>query len=193
MGSISRRPGPAAGAIILRVRIDYDTRPLLPGEARTRSSIFPSKTSAPGRTEIFRNVSVTPGNARRVDTVLENDSHAPARDDGAECAAGRHAAILAGENPDPFSDAFPARYTVDRRSADQADDGDPLTAAQITDPALEATKQGMYALVDADLFNLLCIPPHKLSSAPDPSNSDLDPSHVIDVADGLLRRASRLS
>ena len=40
----------------------------------------------------------------------------------------------------------------------------------------------MYALVDADLFNLLCIPPHKLSSAPDPSNSDFDPATVIDVA-----------
>ena len=59
---------------LLRVRIDYDTRPLLPGEPANSLFNLSVKDVGTGRTEIFRNVSVTPGNARRVDTVLENDS-----------------------------------------------------------------------------------------------------------------------
>jgi len=39
------------------------------------------------------------------------------------------------------------------------DDGLRVAAAQVSDLALAATRQGIYALEDADLFNLLCIPP----------------------------------
>ena len=72
----------------------------------------------------------------------------------------------------------------------QADDGDALTDADISDAALEATKKGMYALLDADLFNLLCIPPHKLSSAPDPPAAISMPS--FRRGNGFLRGASGL-
>ena len=172
---------PGSWGNLLRVRIDHDTRPLLPGEAADSLFNLAVKDTGTGQIEIFRNVSVTAGNARRVDTVLENGSLLLRATAVPTSRPDKSADINAGENPDPFSDAFPARYTV-VAAADQADDGDPLTAAEITDPALEASKQGMYALLDADLFNLLCIPPHKLSSAPDPSDSDLDPTAVIDVA-----------
>ena len=60
----------------------------------------------------------------------------------------------------------PARYTV-VAAGDQGSDGLALRRNEISDPALEANKLGMYALLNADLFNLLCIPPHKLSSDPD--------------------------
>ena len=88
-----------------------------------------------------------------------------------------HAAVNPGENTDPFSDAFPLRYTA-VAAGDQANDGNSLTATNISDASLEGPKHGMYALLDADLFNLLCIPPHKLSSAPDPSNADLEPALI---------------
>ncbi len=39
------------------------------------------------------------------------------------------------------------------------DDGLPVGAAQVSDPGLAATRQGLFALENADLFNLLCIPP----------------------------------
>jgi phage tail sheath protein FI len=126
-----------------------------------------------GRVEIFRNLVVAAGNARRVDTVLENDSLLLRASAVPGARPGDHAAINPGENTDLFSDDFPARYEV-VAAGDQADDGVALTEADITAAALEAPKRGMYALLDADLFNLLCIPPHKLNSAVDPSNSDLE-------------------
>ena len=168
---------PGSWANQLRVRIDHDTRPLLPNEAPNSLFNLSVKDTGTGVTEIFRNVSVTAGNARRVDTVLENGSSLLRANAVPAARPGAHAAINAGENTDPFSDAFPARYTV-VAAGDQANDGNPLTAASISDPSLEAPKHGMFALLDADLFNLLCIPPHKLSSAPDPSNADLEPALI---------------
>ena len=168
---------PGSWANQLRVRIDHDTRPLLPNEAPNSLFNLSVKDAGTGVTEIFRNVSVTAGNARRVDTVLENGSSLLRANAVPAARPGAHAAINAGENTDPFSDAFPARYTV-VAAGDQANDGNPLTAASISDPSLEAPKHGMFALLDADLFNLLCIPPHKLSSAPDPSNADLEPALI---------------
>ena len=167
----------------LRVRIDYDTRPLLPGEPPNSLFNLSVKDVGTGRTEILRNVSVTAGNARRIDTVLENDSSLLRASAVPAARPGDHAAINPGENSDPFSDDFVARYTV-IAAGDQADDGVALTEADISAAALEAPKRGMYALLDADLFNLLCIPPHKLSSAPDPSNSDLEAT-LIDTAAGF--------
>ncbi len=170
---------PGSWGNLLRVRIDHETRPLLPDEDADSLFNLAVKDTGTGQIEIFRNVSITAGHARRVDTVLRNESSLLRATAVPAALPGESAAIAPGENPDPFSDDFPARYT---EIATTADDGNPLTAAEITDPALEADKLGMYALVDADLFNLLCIPPHKLSSAPDVSNADLDPTTVIEVA-----------
>ena len=39
-------------------------------------------------------------------------------------------------------------------------DGDPIAAANVTAAGLEATRQGIFALENADLFNLLVIPPY---------------------------------
>ncbi|OUL98525.1 phage tail sheath family protein [Variovorax sp. JS1663] len=57
--------------------------------------------------------------------------------------------------------------------ADTAD-GDPVGPTRITDVALEATQQGIYALERADLFNILVIPPY----APDKdvAAADLGPA-----------------
>ena len=48
---------------------------------------------------------------------------------------------------------------------DDGGDGSAITDAQISAPSLEGTKEGLWALEKADLFNLLCIPP--LTRAPE--------------------------
>ncbi len=164
----------------LRVRIDYNTRPLPDKSPDPTLFNLTIKDVGTGQTEIFRNLVVIPGSARRVDTVLANESLLMRATAVPANRPGESAAINPGENSDPFSDDFPARYTV-VAAGDQADDGDPLTEADISAPALEAPKRGMYALLDADLFNLLCIPPHKLSSAVDPANADVEAT-LIDTA-----------
>jgi hypothetical protein len=42
---------------------------------------------------------------------------------------------------------------------DNGSDGDALVDADLSDPALEAQQRGLWLLEQADLFNLLCIPP----------------------------------
>ena len=171
----------------LRVRIDTDTRPLLPTELPNTLCNLSVKDTGTGQIEIFRNVSVTPGHPRRIDTVLENDSMLVRVDDLQpnpipNTAPGADAAVPPGQ--DPFSDADPTRYkTITDPGGAGGSDGLPLTRAEISDPALEADKRGMYALLNADLFNLLCVPPHKLSSDP-------DPTPPIDVETQLIEEAT---
>jgi phage tail sheath protein FI len=90
------------------------------------------------RTEVFRNVSVSPGHARQVDKVLASESRL-ARSD------------LPGSRP--------STGTATVASGDEASDGGLLT----TDDFIlnkEDRKQGLYTLQKADIFNILCIPPY---------------------------------
>jgi uncharacterized protein len=45
-----------------------------------------------------------------------------------------------------------------------ASDGNPLTVNDFVGPGTQVAKQGLYALEQVDLFNLLCIPPYKPGS-----------------------------
>lgn len=174
----------------LRARIDYETRPLPDGTPDPALFNLSVKDAGTGRIEIFRNIVVIPGDARRVDTVLENGSLLVGATTVPAARPPDHDAIGAGENPDPFSEDFAGRYTiVDPAAAPPGvfgSDGNALTETEISDGALEAPKEGMYALLNADLFNLLCIPPHKLSSAVNPLASDLEPT-LIDTAAAFCR------
>jgi hypothetical protein len=174
-GSTSRRPGREAGLNQLRVRIDHDTRPLLPGEPANSLFNLSVKDVGTGGSRFSQRLGHRPATRaesipfwKMIRSLLRATAVPNARPNP-------HAAINPGENTDPFGDAFPARYTV-VAAGDQANDGNPLTALDISDASLEAPKRGMFALLDADLFNLLCVPPHKLSSAPDPSNADVEPA-----------------
>src|ERR1043166_9402154 len=51
--------------------------------------------------------------------------------------------------------------TTDPVEATSGDDGGPITQDEFTGTGKEGAKQGLYALENADLFNLLCIPPYK--------------------------------
>ena len=173
---------PGAWGNQLRVRIDHDTRDLLPTEVANSLFNLSVKDVGANTIEIFRNVSVTAGHPRRVDTVLRNESQLLRATTVPNTRPNAHAAIGAGENPDPFSDDFSARYTV-VAGADQGSDGLALRRNEVSDPALEANKLGIYALLNADLFNLLCIPPHKLSSDPDQTVPvDVETDLITDAA-----------
>ena len=173
---------PGAWGNQLRVRIDHDTRDLLPTEVANSLFNLSVKDVGADTIEIFRNVSVTAGHPRRVDTVLRNESQLLRATTVPNTRPNAHAAIGAGENPDPFSDDFSARYEV-VAAGDQGSDGLALRRNEVSDPALEADKLGMYALLNADLFNLLCIPPHKLSSDPDQTVPvDVETDLIADAA-----------
>jgi phage tail sheath protein FI len=183
-GLALRAASPGEWGNALRVRVDHDTRPLLPGEAADSLFNLAVKDAKTGQVELFRNVSVTAGHARNVEAVLRNESSlvrvngdAPTPIPATHPAA--HAAVPAGA--DPFDDDEPTRY-ASVQSADEGDDGEALDRATISDPSLEADKRGIYALLKADLFNLLCLPPHKLASDPDSADRDLEPDIINDAA-----------
>jgi len=97
-------------------------------------------TQPNGPSEVFRNLSVKDG-PRRVDRVLEGS------------ALVRLARNAAG-GPD-----LPAAIPADGATAPGAGGAD---SAALTDAAIEGDenlKTGIFALVNADIFNLLCIPP----------------------------------
>ncbi|WP_205787209.1 phage tail sheath family protein [Specibacter cremeus] len=99
------------------------------------------RDGATGRVEVHRNVSVTPGHTRLVDAVLKNES-----------------TLVAAVTPLPATRPA-AAADVGVAAADAATDGGPIDTGDFTGTGKQAAKQGLYALADADLFNMLCIPP----------------------------------
>jgi phage tail sheath protein FI len=89
-------------------------------------------------TETFRNVSVHTDAARNVETVLTSRS-----------SFARVSGTLPGDRPDP---ATSTPFTT-------GDDGMVIDDNDLI--GSEANKTGIFALEDADLFNLLCIPPRQ--------------------------------
>jgi uncharacterized protein len=183
---VAATPGAWSGR--LRVRIDHDTRttPAFPGEAVNTLFNLAVKDMGTGQTEMFRNVSFALNHPRSVGKVLLNESTLIRL--GAPVAAlpGAHPAIAAGTDPDPFSNdpAFAARFTA-VLPASLPGDGDVLSRNEISLSTLEASKRGVYALLRADLFNLLCIPPHTAgaSALPTPVEQGL-----IDDAAAFCKR-----
>jgi phage tail sheath protein FI len=110
-----------------------------------------SPQARPIVTEQHRNVSVDPDSARNVKTILEQGS-ALIRVDGPPPS----------DRPDATTGGgAPAVGTPDDWAASDGNgaDGNAITDAQISNAALEAPRQGLWALDAVDLFNLLCIPP----------------------------------
>lgn len=96
--------------------------------------------------ERFLNLTLTPGDSRFVSDVLLAESHMVTLD---TLPAGRPQ--LTGLVSIPFTGGL---------------DGQPVGASEVSDAGLAATRQGIYALENADLFNLLCIPPFAPGSDP---------------------------
>lgn len=64
-------------------------------------------------------------------------------------------------NPPVPANITAAQTALDNaKAAQDASDGDPLQDDDFAGPGKEGSKQGLYALEKADIFNILCIPPY---------------------------------
>lgn len=157
-------------------------------------------TGPGGVSEQFRNLSVK-NSARRIDKVLEAESKL-IRWSGAWPPSPLPAILAADDNltkeekqlADAKAAVSPVQADIDNaqaavdgaRKAMEASDGLALTKTDDFTPAnAEQNKKGLYALEQADLFNLLCVPPY-LSSV------DVDVSLISDVAAYCERRRAML-
>lgn len=131
-------------------------------------------------TEKFLNVSVNPNDARFLPRWLENNSLLVRvqPDDG-----GTYPGDFAIPDVRP-NETFttgspptsPPSQVEDPVQATQADDGDPLDDNSFFGPGMEGNKEGLFALENADLFNLLVIPPYTDSTGgtPQPDETPTD-------------------
>jgi len=145
----------------LRARIDHDTRPAEPPEAPDTLFNLTVRDEGTGVSESFLNLSIEAGHPRLVTTVVAQESRLVRVNGGAPAARPTANAPMPAGLTDPMaSDVSSTPF-----GTDDGGDGSAITDAQISAPSLEATKEGIWALEKADLFNLLCIPP--LTRAPD--------------------------
>ncbi len=152
LGLIAASPGQWGES--LRARIDHNTRPLLPGEGANTLFNLTVRDTITGATESFLNLSTESGHKRFATSVLAQESKLV-----------RVNGTVPASRPDPPSGAPPAGVDpmIDDASStpfgNNGNDGSAITDSEISSAALENSKQGLWALEKADLFNLLCIPP----------------------------------
>jgi phage tail sheath protein FI len=104
-----------------------------------------AKQGGSGQREMFRNVSVDPASPRFITTVLEQQSTL--------------LRVVSGLDVTPPLTAPAVQANVAATAATGAD-GTTIGSAEVTAAANSGPKTGMYALENADIFNLLCIPPY---------------------------------
>lgn len=154
----------------LRARVDYNTRPLLPGELANSLFNLSIRNDATGQTEVHRNVSVVADHARQVDRVLLNESSlARVRGTLTGPRPTAHPDPQVGQdmwatNDPPTPATTPATNSPVSTSASN---GNALGNDQFIGAGSATNKTGLYALDNADLFNLLCIPPYDSDSTVD--------------------------
>ena len=145
----------------LSVEVDYDTKD------PTNARLFNLTVSeAGGSTEKFLNVYTDPNNPRYIPRVLEQSS----------------ALVRVAKNNDGWivPEKRPPEATTPA-TPNSGDDGEVLTIEQFVGSA----KTGIYALEKADLFNLLCIPPHVL-------DGDIEPALITAAATYCEERRAML-
>jgi hypothetical protein len=106
--------------------------------------------------EVFRNISVNEESTRYVVTILEQQSHLV-----------RALVPMPDDAPTDSGDAplTPAAMT-------NGNDGGAVGHDQIAHPNLEKQRQGIWALRNTDIFNILCIPPFDGTTDVDKSTWD---------------------
>jgi uncharacterized protein len=142
----------------LRVRVDHEVM----DDAATTLGVQPVDLfnlavadTLTGTFEYFRNLTVV-DSPRKVDKVLENQSDL-IRVDG----------NLPGDRPAPHGDPaadkqwFEDDNASSKVSTDATDGGSLHQDDDFTGVGKEGAKQGLYALLKNDLFNILCIPPYE--------------------------------
>jgi uncharacterized protein len=150
---------PGVWANSLRARVDYPdasvASQVAPALGVTAADLFNLTVhdNNTGETEVIQNLTVAES-PRRVDRVLEASSRLV-----------RAVLPLPSARPGPYSPADADVWSTtltppDKESSPvttQAADGSPLTSADIL--GTRSAKTGLFALENADLFNLLVIPP----------------------------------
>jgi phage tail sheath protein FI len=151
----------------LRARIDHD---VVGPDAATLFNLS-VRDGTTQQIELFRNLSVDPTNPRRVDKVLE---------DGSQLV--RMTSALPAQRPDAHDDPSPTEKLWDDNgtntavaAAADAADGSLLDENDFTGTGKQGNKEGLYALENADLFNILCIPPYL-------ADDDVDTGLITDAA-----------
>jgi phage tail sheath protein FI len=134
----------------LRVRVDFNTRD------RDDDTLYnlTIRDMATGAEERFLNISTEAASPRSLDKVLSQSSDL-VRVTGAAPFPRPDASADVPPGIDPFSAAAPANAST-AANADGGDGG-PLTDAAFR--GSRADKTGIYALLNTDLFNILCLPP----------------------------------
>jgi phage tail sheath protein FI len=136
----------------LKAIVDHETRDLLPDEAADSLFNMTIRDDSTGGTESVRNVSTDDEHRRFVKRVLEEESSLVRV--ATDLVPGqRPTAHPEPSDGDPFEN--PAYHTP--AEIGSGSDGSPLDDDAIK--GSEEGKTGLYALEDADLFNLLCLPP----------------------------------
>ena len=115
------------------------------------------RDTATGETEVFRNVTVVES-ARKVDDIINKQSHLVR----VPVAGVPTQAPTKSADPQPGDDIWNEKATNQCSTPVEAKAiGDqPLGDDDFIGAGKEGAKKGLYALTNADLFNLLCIPPH---------------------------------
>jgi uncharacterized protein len=133
----------------LRARVDHDTRDV----ANNQLFNLYIKDTGIKAVETFRNVSTDPNDTRFVTHVLEEQSQL-VRVSGAVPGKAPSASPSVPQGADPFDDSQPTWYVS---ALSPGNDGNDLLDNDII--GNQANKTGIYALDNADLFNLMVIPP----------------------------------
>ncbi len=171
----------------LQARVDHDVKPRFDGDDPDQLFNLSVRDGSTGVVEVFRNVSVVDGDVRQVDQVLANGSKLV-----------RVLGALPAGRPDKHPDLDPSKGQTDVWStsndpatntgvaeADQASDGGALEQDDFTGSGKQSAKSGLYALADADLFTILCIPPYLPSG-------DVDQTLVSEAAQFCETRRAML-
>ena len=154
----------------LRIRVDHDTRDPDTSLGEQATSLFNLyvRDGTTGAIEEHRNVTTSiADHPRYLRNVLENESGLVRL---TTPAAGSTAA-----RPTKHSDTIPAGKTVwDQDTTSTAvgavvTDGAAIGVNDFTGPGKQTAKDGLYALEDADLFNLLVIPPYTATGDVEPA------------------------
>lgn len=168
----------------LRARVDHDiSEDKAKDFGLTKDDLFnlSVRDTQTGLTEVFRNATVK-DSPRRIDKLLENESHLVRTIGTFPSTSVPTAHTDPANNKSWFEDDNSSTKVDDSK---KASDGDALTKAGDFTPAnAETDKKGLYALEQADLFNLLCIPPYL--------NDDVDLSLIADAASYCEKRRAML-
>ncbi|HMB59878.1 MAG TPA: phage tail sheath C-terminal domain-containing protein [Xanthomonadales bacterium] len=131
----------------LSVSVTHPDAALNPDAAANEMFNLTISDSGTGVQEVFNNLSVLPSHSRLATVVLEQQSKLV-----------RVSGALPGARPAPVANSD---FNAD------GDDGGTIGDADVSAPALESAREGLWALEKAGLFNLLCIPPFTLDETGD--------------------------